>query len=105
MTGSTHCQTSETDHFKVIQRLVVSSHLRHTADDDVHNGLALCHLCHWTFDEGLMAVNKHYQLQTSPHLRQQFNLPFGALRTSPATFPPSISAPSSPPPSAIYGPI
>lgn len=44
-------------------------------NDDVHNGLALCHLCHWTFDEGLMTVNKRYQLQTSPHLSHQFNLP------------------------------
>jgi putative restriction endonuclease len=44
-------------------------------DDDVHNGLALCHLCHWTFDEGLMTVNGRYQLQTSPQLSHQFNLP------------------------------
>lgn len=48
--------------------------------NDVHNGLALCHLCHWTFDEGLLTMNKRYQLQTSPQVSQQFNLP-GHLST------------------------
>lgn len=49
-------------------------------DDDIHNGLALCHLCHWTFDEGLITVNGRYQLQASPHLSHQFNRP-GHLST------------------------
>ncbi len=26
-------------------------------DDEVSNGMALCRLCHWAFDEGLMSVN------------------------------------------------
>lgn len=65
-------------HTAVAAAHIIPWHVSH--DDDVHNGLALCHLCHWTFDEGLMAVNQHYQLQTSPHLSQQFNLP-GHLST------------------------
>jgi putative restriction endonuclease len=23
-------------------------------DDDLHNGTALCRLCHWTFEQGLL---------------------------------------------------
>lgn len=34
-------------------------------DDDVRNGMALCRLCHWAFDEGLMSVNDNYQVLTS----------------------------------------
>lgn len=28
-------------------------------NDDPRNGLALCHLCHWTFDEGLVTFSDH----------------------------------------------
>ena len=38
-------------------------------------GLALCRLCHWTFDEGLIGVSQSYLLQTSPRLRATHNLP------------------------------
>ena len=31
-----------------------------THDDDPRNGLALCRLCHWTFDKGLLWVNTEY---------------------------------------------
>jgi len=34
-------------------------------DDDVRNGMALCRLCHWAFDEGLMSVDDKYQVLTS----------------------------------------
>jgi putative restriction endonuclease len=44
-------------------------------DDDPRNGLALCHLCHWTFDKGLVAFNDRYQLKTSPQLVSTPNLP------------------------------
>ena len=44
-------------------------------DDDPRNGLALCHLCHWTFDEGLVAFSDSYQVKTSPQLMLTPNLP------------------------------
>ena len=34
-------------------------------DDEVQNGMALCRLCHWAFDEGLMSVDDNYQVLTS----------------------------------------
>jgi len=44
-------------------------------NDDPRNGLALCRLCHWTFDEGLLGVNVQYTVQASPRLRAEQNLP------------------------------
>lgn len=44
-------------------------------DDDPRNGLALCHLCHWTFDEGLVTFSDRYQVHTSPQLATIPNLP------------------------------
>lgn len=44
-------------------------------NDDPRNGLALCHLCHWTFDEGLVAFSDRYQVKTSPQLATTPNLP------------------------------
>ena len=44
-------------------------------NDDPRNGLALCHLCHWTFDKGLVAFNDQYQVKTSPQLATMPNLP------------------------------
>jgi putative restriction endonuclease len=44
-------------------------------NDDPRNGLALCHLCHWTFDKGLVAFNDRYQLKTSPQLASTPNFP------------------------------
>ena len=37
-----------------------------THNDDPRNGLALCKLCHWTFDEGLLSVSQKYVLIVSP---------------------------------------
>lgn len=37
-------------------------------DDDVRNGMALCRLCHWAFDEGLMGVDDEYRVLTSPQM-------------------------------------
>jgi putative restriction endonuclease len=34
-------------------------------DDDLHNGMALCRLCHWTFDQGLLGVSSKYLLLLS----------------------------------------
>lgn len=49
-------------------------------NDDVRNGLALCRLCHWTFDEGLAAVSDTYQIRLSPQLGANENAP-GHLST------------------------
>jgi putative restriction endonuclease len=43
-------------------------------DDDPRNGLSLCRLCHWVFDEGLMTVNLDYVVRTSPQLNSLGNM-------------------------------
>jgi len=45
-----------------------------THNDDPHNGMALCRLCHWTFDEGLIGLSNHYVLTLSPELRASSNV-------------------------------
>lgn len=45
-------------------------------NDAVSNGMALCRLCHWTFDEGLTGVSGKYQVVLSKELRMMSqNLP------------------------------
>lgn len=44
-------------------------------NDDPRNGLALCYLCHWTFDEGLVSIRNDYQIDISPQLNLAENLP------------------------------
>lgn len=44
-------------------------------NDDVHNGMALCRLCHWTFDEGLLGISSDYLVLLSPDLRITQNMP------------------------------
>jgi putative restriction endonuclease len=44
-------------------------------NDDPRNGLALCRLCHWTYDEGLMGVSPRYMVITSPQLASGQNVP------------------------------
>ena len=44
-------------------------------NDNPRNGLALCHLCHWTFDKGLVTFTNQYQVKTSPQLMANTNLP------------------------------
>jgi hypothetical protein len=34
-------------------------------DDDLLKGMALCRLCHWTFDQGLLGVSSKYLLLLS----------------------------------------
>jgi putative restriction endonuclease len=46
-----------------------------THNDDLHNGLALCKLCHWTFDEGLIGVSARYQVLVSTEMRLASNTP------------------------------
>jgi putative restriction endonuclease len=57
---------------------IVAAHIvpwSESQDDDPRNGLALCHLCHWTFDEGLLTVGEGYEIRTSPQLAANENLP------------------------------
>jgi putative restriction endonuclease len=51
-----------------------------TRNDHPTNGLALCRLCHWSFDEGLMSVATNYHVILSPQLATHGNMP-GLLST------------------------
>ena len=44
-------------------------------NDDPRNGMALCRLCHWTFDEGLASVTAKYTVLLSLELRTSLNVP------------------------------
>lgn len=44
-------------------------------DDLPTNGLALCRLCHWSFDEGLMRVGKDYEVLVSKQAKNDPNIP------------------------------
>ena len=46
-----------------------------TRDDRPANGIALCRMCHWVFDEGLMRVSSGYEISASPQLTTSANLP------------------------------
>jgi putative restriction endonuclease len=46
-----------------------------THNDDPRNGIALCGLCHWVFDEGLMAISEAYIVKLSPQMRVSDNIP------------------------------
>ncbi len=58
--------------------MVQGAHIRphaETADDRIVNGMALCHSCHWAFDEGLWTIAPTLDIRTSPVLRWGDNLP------------------------------
>jgi len=44
-------------------------------DDRPTNGLALCRLCHWSFDEGMMSVGIKYEVLVSKRVQIEQNLP------------------------------
>jgi putative restriction endonuclease len=44
-------------------------------NDNPRNGMALCKLCHWTFDEGMISVSARYIVVTSPQLSINHNIP------------------------------
>ncbi|SMF93286.1 putative restriction endonuclease [Methylomagnum ishizawai] len=46
---------------------------RESRNDDIGNGMALCKLCHWAFDEGLMGVSKSFTVLLSEQLGQYPN--------------------------------
>jgi len=48
---------------------------RESYDDRPTNGLALCRLCHWSFDEGLMGVSRAYEVLVSKRVRTDRNIP------------------------------
>jgi putative restriction endonuclease len=64
-------------------------------NDAITNGMALCRLCHWTFDEGMIGVRDDYTVIISALLARDPNVP-GFLLTSPA-------GRSSPPKTVICG--
>ncbi|MBU0984158.1 MAG: HNH endonuclease, partial [candidate division Zixibacteria bacterium] len=44
-------------------------------DDKPANGLCLCRICHWSFDEGLMSVGKDYEVLVSKRVQSDRNIP------------------------------
>ena len=64
-------QTAE-GHTAVVGAHIIPWRISH--NDDPRNGLSLCRLCHWTFDEGLMTVNLDYVVRTSPQLNSIGNM-------------------------------
>lgn len=42
-----------------------------SANDDIRNGIALCKLHHWSFDEGLISIGDNYRVMTTPLLSAQ----------------------------------
>ncbi|HBG05150.1 MAG: HNH endonuclease [Geobacteraceae bacterium GWC2_58_44] len=44
-------------------------------NDDVRNGMALCKLCHWAFDNGMMGVAENHHIITSRHIASHPNAP------------------------------
>ncbi len=44
-------------------------------NDDIRNGMALCKLCHWAFDWGMMGVSKQYEVITSRKIAAAPNAP------------------------------
>jgi len=49
-------------------------------NDDIRNGMALCKLCHWAFDRGMIGVDNDYSVMTSRHISSNSNVP-GFLTT------------------------
>ncbi len=46
-----------------------------THNDGLGNGVALCKLCHWGFDEGLLTASANYSVMISPQLSADYNVP------------------------------
>ena len=44
-------------------------------NDDIRNGMALCKLCHWAFDEGMMGISDSYSVITSRQIGANPNVP------------------------------
>jgi len=44
-------------------------------NDDIRNGMALCKLCHWAFDRGMMGINRQYRIVQSTQIAVAPNVP------------------------------
>jgi putative restriction endonuclease len=44
-------------------------------NDDIRNGMALCKLCHWAFDEGMMGISDDFNVITSRQIGVDPNVP------------------------------
>lgn len=44
-------------------------------NDNPRNGIALCKLCHWSFDEGLLSISPDYKVLTSRQIAIDRNIP------------------------------
>lgn len=64
---------TSTGHTAVDAAHIIPWHV--SQNDDIRNGMALCRLCHWTFDEGMTGVSSRYQVLLSKDLRTMENLP------------------------------
>ncbi len=53
-----------------------------SANDHPTNGLGLCRLCHWGFDEGLMSVGREYEVLISRDVTRRDNFPGHILTLS-----------------------
>lgn len=51
-------------------------------NDHPTNGIALCKLCHWSYDKGLMAIDQNYHVMISPVVKNDPNLPGHMLTLS-----------------------
>lgn len=62
-------------------------------NDDIRNGMALCKLCHWAFDKGMLGVSDSYTVITARSIGIDPNVP-GLLQTlsARAIIPPIDSA-------------
>lgn len=49
-------------------------------NDDIRNGMALCKICHWAFDKGMVGISKDYNVITSRQIGTDPNVP-GVLQT------------------------
>lgn len=59
-------------------------------NDDIRNGMALCKLCHWAFDKGMLGVSENYDVITSRHISADPNAPgFLLTLTGRGIIPPS----------------
>jgi putative restriction endonuclease len=57
------------------------------------NGLGLCRLCHWAFDEGLLSMGRTFHVLVSPQLVREPNAPghLAALQYHPMTLPADVA--------------
>ena len=65
--------------------VVEAAHIKpwsESQDDRPTNGMSLCRLCHWSFDEGLMSVGGEYQVLVSKRIQVEKNLPGHILTLS-----------------------